>query len=292
MTPTGPLKISNEQQDILSKLKDQTAKKSKSANSVASTPQWRELVVSPNPNAFSNTDPNSATSTPEFQLSLAPASTPHSLLLPETSERYQALKSKPGSIIEISPDSLVYAEDFAQRIGGSNPPSKKQEKGSRPTIQKPQPSGAALILDYGTSSTIPSSTLRGIANHTLLSPLSQPGRVDISADVDFTALAEAAIRASPGVEVHGPVEQGDFLLSLGIAERAAELAKRIRLDAMETGEKGRAEAAKKVEEMERSWRRLVQREGDGMGKLYKALAIVPESGGKRRPVAFGGMVVG
>ena len=35
--------------------------------------------------------------------------------------------------------------------------------------------------------------------------------MDLSADVDFTALAEAALNASEGVEVHGPVEQGVFL---------------------------------------------------------------------------------
>jgi NADH dehydrogenase [ubiquinone] 1 alpha subcomplex assembly factor 7 len=28
-----------------------------------------------------------------------------------------------------------------------------------------------------------------------------------------------------------------------------------------------------------------------MGGIYKALAIVPESGGRRRPVGFGGNVV-
>jgi hypothetical protein len=29
-----------------------------------------------------------------------------------------------------------------------------------------------------------------------------------------------------------------------------------------------------------------------MGKVYKVLAVVPESGGRRRPVGFGGDVVG
>jgi hypothetical protein len=39
-----------------------------------------------------------------------------------------------------------------------------------------------------------------------------------------------------------------------------------------------------------AWRRLVDRGGSGMGKVYKAMAIVPESGGRRRPVGFGGDV--
>jgi SAM-dependent MidA family methyltransferase len=103
--------------------------------------------------------------------------------------------------------------------------------------------------------------------------------VDISADVDFTALAEAALGASLGVEVHGPVEQGAFLLSMGIKERAEVLMKGL----------GNEEKKKGVEG---AWRRLVDRGGSGMGKVYKVMAIVPESGGKRRPVGFGGDVVG
>ena len=95
--------------------------------------------------------------------------------------------------------------------------------------------------------------------------------------MDFTALAEAALAASPGVEVHGPVEQGQFLLGMGIKERAEVLMK----DLGEDKRKG----------VEGAWRRLVDRGGSGMGKVYKAMAILPESGG-RRPVGFGGDVQG
>lgn len=200
---------------------------------------------------------------PEFQLTLSQASTPHSLYLPEISPRYKALKSQPGSLIEISPESRVYAQEFAKRIGGStdNP--------------KPAPSGAALILDYGPSDTIPTNSLRGIRGHQRVSPLSSPGIVDLSADVDFVALAESALSASPGVEVHGPVEQGLFLLSMGIKERAEVLLKAAKND----------EDRKRVET---AWQRLVDRGGSGMGKVYKAMAILPENNGQRRPVGFGG----
>lgn len=34
--------------------------------------------------------------------------------------------------------------------------------------------------------------------------------------------------------------------------------------------------------------RLTERGGGGMGRIYKALALVPENGGKRSPVGFGG----
>lgn len=134
-------------------------------------------------------------------------------------------------------------------------------------------------MDYGPQSTIPVNSLRGISNHRNVPPLSSPGQVDVSADVDFTALAEAAIDASEGVEVHGPVEQGDFLQVLGITERMQQLLRRIN-----------DEDRRKT--VESAWARLVEKGGGGMGKLYKFMAIIPENGGKRRPVGFGGSVVG
>jgi NADH dehydrogenase [ubiquinone] 1 alpha subcomplex assembly factor 7 len=233
-------------------------------------PQWREMVVSPTPPGATHTDLHtpkplqSSTPPPEFQLTLSKAATPHSLYLPEISPRYRALKALPGSLIEISPESHAYVQEFAKRIGGSKDTPKKE------------PSGAAIILDYGPSDTIPTNSLRGIREHKRFSPLSSPGLVDLSADVDFTALAEAALGASPGVEVHGPVEQGAFLLSMGIKERAEMLVK------------GLGEEKRKG--VEGAWKRLVDRGGSGMGKVYKAMAIVPESGGRRRPVGFGGDV--
>ncbi|RAL67527.1 hypothetical protein DID88_008282 [Monilinia fructigena] len=189
---------------------------SASKSSTAKTPQWREMVVSPTPPNSTHTDvhtPKSLQSQsppPEFQLTLSKASTPHSLYLPELSARYRALKSIPDSLIEVSPESHAIVADFASRIGGSK------------TSPKSNPSGAALILDYGPSDTIPTNSLRGIKAHQRVSPLSEPGIVDISADVDFIALAEAAMNASEGVEVHGPVEQGGWLGSMGIKRTSGD----------------------------------------------------------------------
>lgn len=208
----------------------------------------------------------------EFRLSLAKAPTPASLLMPEMSERYKSLKTTRGSTIEISPESHSYIEEFARLIGG---PIKSTTDNK--LIPKSKPAGAALILDYGTASTIPINSLRGIKNHKIVSPFETPGEVDLSADVDFTALAEAAIKASPGVEVHGPTEQGSFLRSLGIAERAEQLIRNV-------------EDETRKKNIESGWNRLVERGGGGMGRIYKAMAIVPESDGKRRPVGFGGEV--
>ncbi|KAI1006998.1 hypothetical protein K3495_g1221 [Podosphaera aphanis] len=237
-------------------------------------PQWREMVIAPIPpemeSVHSTTNELKTQSLskppPEFQLMLSKAPTPHSQYLPESSPRYRALKSTPGSSIEISPESHAYVQEFARRIGGTQ------------SMPKHNPSGAAIIIDYGPHDSIPTNSLRGIREHRRISPLSSPGLVDLSADVDFLALVEAALAVSPGIEVHGPVEQSAFLLSMGIKERAEML---LKLVANDDGKRKRIDS---------SWKRLIDRGGNGMGKVYKVMAILPENGGKRKPVGFGGTV--
>ena len=263
-TPTGPLPFS------------------KNA-SQARNAQWRELLVSPTPPpSILNPKPIADPRSPDFQLSIAKASTPPSLLLPTLSARYRALQAKAGSVVEISPESHSYAAEFARRIGGAMP-TRGSSLTAQEQVMKPEPSGAALILDYGPLDTIPANTLRGIRSHKQMSPFSSPGLVDLSADVDFTALAEAAIGASEGVEVHGPVEQGFWLESVGIRERAQILSRAMDKEAKEGNEE-------KKRHIQQSVDRLIERGGGGMGRIYKAMAIVPEAGGKRRPVGFGGSV--
>ena len=271
-TPTGPIPLSKRY-------------------SQSRTAQWRELVVATKPlssNVATTSSPKDAEAHIDFQLSLAKASTPPSLFLPTLSERYRALLPTPGSVIEISPESHSYASDFARRIGGTTshestrPTSSSNSQITSSTGPKPKPSGAALIIDYGPSSTIPTSTLRGIRAHKLVSPFSSPGLVDISADVDFTALAEAALKASSRVEVHGPLEQGVWLQAMGIRERGEMLCSKL-----DKGGGDDVEGAKKI--VRGAIERLVERGGGAMGKLYKVLAIVPERRGER-PVGFGGRV--
>ena len=261
--------------------------------------QWRELLVSPKPPHRLNSGE------PEFELSISKTATPHSMYLPETSPRYQALKNADDATIEISPESQAYAQDFAVRLGGFNPPTQpapqKYTIPGRPTsatkdepVIKPQPSGAALIVDYGPDSTIPTNSLRGIRSHQRISPFDSPGVVDVSADVDFLALAESAINSSPGVEVHGPVDQARFLTAMGIEARAAQLVKTA-VDKERSGATGqeRGELGEMAKRIESGWKRLVDRGPQGMGRLYKAMAIVPyippkEGEPRRRPVGFGG----
>ena len=264
--------------------------------------QWREMLVSPKP------PHRLKDGEPEFELSLSKTVTPHSMYLPEISPRYQALKRTDGATIEISPESQSYVRDLAIRLGGSNPPTTATQPGrfdsgrrvssgsqEQPLLQ-PQPSGAALIIDYGPPTTIPTNSLRGIRSHNRVSPFSSPGTVDISADVDFLGLAESAINSSPGVEVHGPVDQARFLTAMGIEARAAQLVKSA-VDKERGGNTGESkdELTEMAKRIDSGWKRLVDRGPHGMGRLYQAMAIVPHKPPKegephRRPVGFGGDV--
>lgn len=233
--------------------------------------EWREMMVGLTPPGATHAELGTPKSqqgepVPEFQLLLSSGTTRHSRYVPESSSRYRKLKQTANSQVEICPDASIFATDFATRIGGS------------PEHPKAKPSGAALILDYGTSDTIPINSLRGIRHHKLVSPFAAPGLVDLSADVDFTGIAEVATLASEGVEVHGPIPQGDFLELMGIRQRAEMLTKAPGAD------KSTAET------VEKAWKRLVDKGPSGMGKVYKVLAILPENDGQRRPVGFGGDV--
>lgn len=266
-TPTGPLPLSGRASQV---------RKS----------QWRELVVTPTPPpSVLNPKPRADPPPPDFELSIAKASTPPALLLPTLSARYRALLPTPDSIVEISPESHSYAAEFARRIGGSHRGTTAASMASMQSM-KQEPSGAALILDYGPLDTIPRNTLRGIRAHQQVSPFSSPGLVDLSADVDFTALAEAATGASEGVEVHGPVEQGFWLENVGIRERLQMLCRGIDKKIGPTSD----EKDNKRKQAQKAVDRLVERGGGGMGRIYKAMAIIPENSGKRRPVGFGGIV--
>lgn len=297
-------------------------------------PQWRELLVAPTPPIFSiltpaeiekQRDSTQKDPDPEFQLVLAKASTPSSLVMPER-PRYRALKNQVSSRVEISPESARYVQDFARRIGGAQATSPRQD-GTQATIAEAdetqttssrqdanhitsKPAGAALIIDYGPLDTVPVNSLRAIRKHKIISPFVYAGDADISADVDFEALADAALEASPGVEVHGPVEQGMWLTQLGIKERAERLLKELEKknnraagelqkeagdgegQSASTQEESDEALDKKKREFEMGWRRLVEAGPRGMGKAYKVMAILPENGGRRRPVGFGGGVVG
>ncbi len=81
----------------------------------------------------------------------------------------------------------------------------------------------ALLIDYGPADGAPGDTLRAYKDGTQIHPLAAPGLSDLTVDVDFSRLKQLAEAA--GLDVHGPVPQGQFLMSLGIEARLNQLAK-------------------------------------------------------------------
>jgi NADH dehydrogenase [ubiquinone] 1 alpha subcomplex assembly factor 7 len=117
--------------------------------------------------------------------------------------------------------------------------------------------GAALIIDYGHLRTDAGDTFQAISRHEFADPLKNPGQADITAHVDFQALARAA--EDVGACVHGPVPQGDFLKRLGIEARATRLT---------------AKAAPEVAaDISGAMQRLISGGRGGMGSMFKVLAI-------------------
>ena len=82
--------------------------------------------------------------------------------------------------------------------------------------------GAALILDYGSAAGGRRDTLQALRDSRPADPLADPGEADLTAHVDFAALAHAAREA--GAAAHGPVPQGPFLHALGLRIRTERLA--------------------------------------------------------------------
>jgi NADH dehydrogenase [ubiquinone] 1 alpha subcomplex assembly factor 7 len=81
--------------------------------------------------------------------------------------------------------------------------------------------GLALIIDYGHVTSGPGDTLQAVRAHRPVEVLTTLGTADLTAQVDFAALAGAA--AAAGAHVFGPLGQGRFLQALGIEARAARL---------------------------------------------------------------------
>jgi NADH dehydrogenase [ubiquinone] 1 alpha subcomplex assembly factor 7 len=141
-----------------------------------------------------------------------------------------------GAVAEICPSALALAAALGRRLA--------------------QTPGAALIVDYGYFPSAPGPTLRALRQHRPVPVLADPGTADLSAHVDFAALAEAARAA--GAASFGPVPQGRFLQALGAEMRLAALA-------------ARATPAQRRDLESGAKRLLDPRE---MGTLFKALALV------------------
>ena len=140
-----------------------------------------------------------------------------------------------GAIVECAPAREALAGALAERVSAEG--------------------GSALIIDYGPERPGFGDTLQAMKRHRRHDALDEPGSADLTAHVDFSALASAA--RHEGAHVFGPVPQGQFLRSLGIEARAARLRQ--------------GASADQVAEIDSALRRLT--DVHGMGELFKALAL-------------------
>ena len=139
-----------------------------------------------------------------------------------------------GEVIEISPARTEAVSTIAKRLveGG----------------------GVALIVDYGHERSAPGDTLQAVRGHKFAPLLHDPGEQDLTAHVDFEAVAKAASEA--GASVTSVVTQGVWLRRLGIDARASALTR---------------SHPDRGEEVDAARRRLCDE--DQMGKLFKVIAI-------------------
>ena len=117
--------------------------------------------------------------------------------------------------------------------------------------------GAALVIDYGHVQSAPGDTLQALREHRYCDPLAAPGSADLTAHVDFAALARAAERA--GACVHGPIAQAMFLRRLGIDTRATMLK--------------RSATPGQARQIDAAVARLTAGGKTGMGAMFKAIAF-------------------
>ena len=143
------------------------------------------------------------------------------------------VRDEAAKIAEQSPAALSIAGDLARRIA--------------------RQSGAALVIDYGYEQPA-GDTLQAVSRHRFADPWEAAGNQDLTAHVDFTALAEAARKE--GVRTMGPVPQGGWLEAMGI---------RLRADALTQISPDRSE------EIESGRERLTA--PSQMGRLFKVLAL-------------------
>lgn len=137
-------------------------------------------------------------------------------------------------VVETSPASVAIAAALARRIARQG--------------------GAALIADYGPDRPGRGDTLQAVSRHGFADPWDAPGTRDLTAHVDFAAIAAAA--RAEGVRVSGPVPQGNWLEAMGIAVRAAALARA---------------SPERTEEIAAARDRLTA--PAQMGRLFKVLAL-------------------
>lgn len=144
--------------------------------------------------------------------------------------------TEPGDVVELCPALSAIAGAVARRIAAHG--------------------GVGLVIDYGGWHSL-GDTFQALKAHRPVDPLAGPGEADLTAHVDFEALARAFTDA--GSAVSAMTTQGVFLERLGITARAQALAARLQGEALEIHVAAH--------------RRLTH--PDEMGNLFKVIASYP-----------------
>jgi SAM-dependent MidA family methyltransferase len=155
---------------------------------------------------------------------------------PAISERRMAELGAPeaklGEVFEVNPAARKLARALGRRF-----------------LEQP---GVLLAIDYGHDRSAVGDTLQAVRRHQPVPALQQPGEADLTAHVDFAALARAAAPA----KILPIIGQGAFLRRLGIELRAERLA---------------ASRPDIAEDLLAGCHRLIN--PGGMGTLFKVLAV-------------------
>ena len=147
-----------------------------------------------------------------------------------------AASAPQGAIVEVAPARTALMAAIAERISRHG--------------------GAGLFLDYGHLQPGVGDTLQALRGHNHEDVLANPGAADLTTHVDFAALA--AIVHAHGLDAHRST-QGDFLLGMGILERAGRLG-------ADADQAARDKIADDVERLAGP---------QAMGELFKVLAVLP-----------------
>ncbi len=113
---------------------------------------------------------------------------------------------------------------------------------------------ASIFIDYGHLKGAYGDTFQAITNHKFANPLTTAGEADLTAHVDFAPLI--AIAKEKGIH-NFATTQGDFLIKMGILERAGRL--------------GASLSSQKQQEIRKDVERLAHE--DHMGSLFKVMAL-------------------
>jgi len=119
--------------------------------------------------------------------------------------------------------------------------------------------GAGLFIDYGHLQPGIGDTLQALRRHQHEDVLANPGEADLTSHVDFTALAAAARSVGLNVEM---TTQGEFLLGMGLLERAGTLG----ADADAGTRQAISDAVERLAGP------------DAMGELFKVMKVLPAAG--------------